>query len=85
MNEYQQHYYDFQTGYWADKDPNKCRCGGRGWALSEVDTWHKCPYHKGHHPECECAECMGEPVPVLDPDPPPDPTSAPATDEDVPF
>lgn len=52
-NEYQAHYYDFQTGYWADEDPEKCWCHGSGWALSQVDTWHRCPFHgaDARHPE----------------------------------
>ncbi len=56
MSELQQYYDDFCSGYWADEDPNRCRCGGGGWALSEVDTWHECPIHyKGQiHPEVYC-------------------------------
>lgn len=45
MSELQQYYDDFRTGYWADPDPAHCRCRGSGYALSEVDTWHQCPYH----------------------------------------
>ncbi len=53
-----QGYYDsFRTGYWANLDPAHCACHGYGYALSEVDTWHKCPVHyvKGQrHPEDDC-------------------------------
>jgi hypothetical protein len=52
-----QAYYDeFRRGYWAVSDPDECPCHGRGWALSDVDTWHTCPIHfEGQlHPEaCE--------------------------------
>ncbi len=54
MCEYQNYYENFKTGYWRDEDPEKCRCRGSGWALSDVDTWHACPVHykKGmRHPE----------------------------------
>ena len=53
MSEAQAYYEAFQTGYWANQDPNQCKCHGHGWALSEVDTWHQCPIHfKGQeHPE----------------------------------
>lgn len=61
MSELQQYYNDFCSGYWADPDPNNCRCRGCGYVLSEVDTWHECPYHykKGQrHPEDDsCPEC----------------------------
>lgn len=50
-----------------DEDAAKCRCRGSGWALSELDTWHKCRIHwKNHkdtpHPEDDgipdyCPEC----------------------------
>lgn len=49
-----QAYYDmFKTGCWAVSNPEDCLCHGRGWALSDVDTVHKCPIHfKGQlHPE----------------------------------
>jgi hypothetical protein len=45
MSELQLYYDSFKTGYWVDEDPEKCRCGGSGYALSEVDTWHECPEH----------------------------------------
>jgi hypothetical protein len=53
MSDLQLYYDYFRTGYWADPDPQQCLCRGRGWALSDVDTWHKCPCHyKGQlHPE----------------------------------
>jgi len=50
----QQYYEAFRSGYWADEDPKKCECGGSGWALSDVDTWHACPIHydgSQPHPE----------------------------------
>lgn len=30
-----------------------CRCGGSGWALSEVDTFHECPFHYEGQPNSE--------------------------------
>ncbi len=39
-------YFDaFKTGYWAHPVASECLCRGSGWALSEVDTWHKCREH----------------------------------------
>jgi hypothetical protein len=34
-------------------DPDKCRCRGGGWILSDWDTWHQCPEHFNgqRHPE----------------------------------
>jgi len=53
MSELQAYYDEFRRGLWATSDPEECRCYGRGWALSEVDTWHRCPVHfEGQlHPE----------------------------------
>ena len=51
-----QHYYDSVcAGGWQDSDPRHCGCRGRGWFLSEVDTWHQCRYHGVgvRHPEDE--------------------------------
>jgi hypothetical protein len=38
---------------WAHEDESLCGCGGYGWWGSEVDTWHKCPFHApdARHPE----------------------------------
>jgi hypothetical protein len=55
MSELELYYRNFSMGQWAHSDASRCRCGGSGWALSEVDTWHTCPIHyTGQtHPECE--------------------------------
>lgn len=45
MSELQAYYDNFRTGYWATESAEDCPCHGRGFALSEVDTWHKCPVH----------------------------------------
>lgn len=45
MSELQAYYDTFRTGYWATENEGECLCHGRGWALSDVDTWHKCPVH----------------------------------------
>lgn len=50
----QAEYNEFCQGYWADPDPKQCRCRGSGYALSDLDTWHQCPYHwtkQTRHPE----------------------------------
>jgi hypothetical protein len=50
----QDYYNSFSEGYWADPDKKVCGCRGSGYALSDVDTWHKCPYHctpTTRHPE----------------------------------
>lgn len=61
MGELQNYYDDFNSGYWAEEDPEHCRCNGSGWALSDLDTWHMCPIHFKNqiHPENYpyCLEC----------------------------
>jgi hypothetical protein len=34
-----------RQGVWQDENPSRCGCGGRGWYLSDVDTWHLCSLH----------------------------------------
>lgn len=89
MSELQHYYQNFCANYWAHPDAEICRCKGRGWVLSEVDTWHECPYHKGQpHPEDEgreCDPCDVIPAPEVEPAP-----SAPTPedlfgDDDIPF
>ena len=53
MSELQQYYDDFRRGQWAQEDPKDCPCGGSGWALSDVDTFHKCPKHHTDQPHPE--------------------------------
>lgn len=31
----------------ALENPSHCPCRGRGWMLSDFDTWHRCPIHEG--------------------------------------
>lgn len=38
-------YESASTGQFAAHRPDHCGCGGRGWFLSDLDTWHKCPLH----------------------------------------
>ncbi len=45
MSESEDYFSMFNSGCWAVEEAGDCLCGGRGWALSEVDTWHKCPVH----------------------------------------
>jgi hypothetical protein len=48
----QAYFNEFSEGHWADPDEKVCGCRGSGYALSDVDTWHKCPYHPAtRHPE----------------------------------
>lgn len=63
VSELQLYYDNFKTGYWADPDPSECLCNGGGWVSSEVDTWHKCPYHFKNqpHPEYDDPEPYGPP------------------------
>ena len=56
MSELQAYYDAFRTGYWAHPDARECRCGGSGWALSEVDTLHTCRYHYRGQPHPEDSE-----------------------------
>ncbi len=46
-------YNEATSGIWKDLDQNKCGCRGRGWFLSDVDTWHHCHIHNTGqaHPE----------------------------------
>ena len=78
-SEHEQYYEDCRAGMFADADAAQCGCGGCGWFLSQVDTWHKCPAHyTGQpHPEsdgpevsegAEAAPVAGEAVEVDDSD-----------------
>lgn len=60
MSELQHYYNCFRQGSFMHPDPFKCGCGGRGWALSEVDTWHHCPTHYDgqRHPEDDCDDTV---------------------------
>ncbi len=53
----QQAWFD-NSGLWADPDPHRCPCGGRGWLCSDLDFWVKCPVHGDGvpHPEDESDE-----------------------------
>lgn len=60
MSSLQDEFNYMQSGQWAERNPLTCPCKGSGWKLSDLDTWHECPYHKhgSTHPEVE----MEEPV-----------------------
>lgn len=47
LSEYTQYYQAFSARLQQPEglSPDKCRCHGGGWILSDVDTWHKCPDH----------------------------------------
>jgi len=54
-----QSYYNEFAANFADPDEKVCACRGSGWALSDLDTWHKCPYHckaNTPHPEDDCGD-----------------------------
>jgi len=48
-------YRELCSGAWAHLNPSLCPCHGRGWLLSDLDTWHKCPAHGAGvpHPDDE--------------------------------
>ncbi|GAG46744.1 unnamed protein product [marine sediment metagenome] len=80
------HYYNEiarNPSTWSNPDASVCGCGGGGWWLSEVDTWHSCPAHNNgqRHPEDDpdCYEDLEVPEPA--------PTPAPKAerDDDLPF
>jgi hypothetical protein len=53
---YSQYYQDVCCSHaWVHPDKAECGCRGKGWWLSELDTWHQCPYHGKDvpHPEDE--------------------------------
>jgi len=57
-----QNYYDnvCRSGAWSDPDPNLCGCNGSGWFNSDLDTQHKCRFHRPNapHPEWSTPEEM---------------------------
>ncbi len=46
-------YRELCSGRWAEVNPSKCPCGGRGFLLSDFDTWHRCPQHGVGMPDPE--------------------------------
>jgi hypothetical protein len=54
----QHEYNEMCSGRWAEVNPSKCPCRGRGYLLSDLDTWHQCPQHGAGvpHPETEMEE-----------------------------
>jgi len=57
-NMYTHYFYEVarNSTTWAHPEAERCGCCGGGWWSSEVDTWHKCPYHEknARHPEAHC-------------------------------
>ncbi len=89
-NEHEAHYRRCQTGeYFAHPDPSQCGCRGSGYYLSQVDTWHECPFHhivgQAHPEDLEEFEVSDtEPVPTArDTVPTPPPTFE--DEDDIPF
>ena len=58
------YYSNFCAGYWAAENAAQCPCHGNGWALSEVDTWHKCPVHFKGQPHPEDDHAFDDPIEV---------------------
>jgi hypothetical protein len=82
--EYETYYAACELGSFAHEDHEECGCRA-GWFLSEVDTFHTCPFHyKGQpHPEDPIeaweaweAGVVFEPAPVV---------AVVVADEDIPF
>jgi len=64
-SEQEMYYQSFNRADWAHPSARKCACRGSGYALSELDTIHACPFHHvagQHHPEetcpCEQTPCV---------------------------
>ena len=52
-------YNEICQGHWMHFDGAICGCGGSGWFLSDLDTFHECSYHHvagQPHPEDYCCE-----------------------------
>lgn len=41
-----------QHAGWDEKEED-CACNGTGWCLSNLDQWHRCPYHGAGKPHPE--------------------------------
>ncbi|HEV8529961.1 MAG TPA: hypothetical protein VGT00_00930 [Methylomirabilota bacterium] len=91
MSELQQYYDAFRTGYWAVSNAEECPCRGSGWALSEVDTFHKCPIHFDGQRSPEEAEfddgedVAAAPFPAPAVVVPAPVASLPVSDDEIPF
>lgn len=61
-SELQQYYECFEARLAAPEGipADRCRCRGKGWILSEVDTLHKCPDHYDGQPHPEDDEEDGD-------------------------
>ena len=57
MSELQHYFSEFcQSGAWVREKASECGCGGHGWFLSEVDTFHQCRVHYTGQPHPEDPE-----------------------------
>lgn len=86
MSMYEDYYRDFCAALWRDEDPARCGCRGRGWVLSDLDTWHQCPIHgKGaRHPEDDHGDEVEEGDEVVAPAPAAE-MAVVLGDDDLPF
>lgn len=69
MSELEHYYNNFRAGSFERRDPDKCGCRGTGYALPQVDTWHKCPVHftpGQRHPEDDHDECDALTIDAVD-------------------
>lgn len=51
MTMLQDMYDDLRTGFWANRNPNRCPCRGSGWYLSDLDIPFRCRLHGRGVPE----------------------------------
>lgn len=62
MSFYPQIYQELRSGQWADTHPDLCPCRGHGWLISDIESYHRCPFHGAGvpHPEDYEADYDGE-------------------------
>lgn len=62
MSEYETYYREVacNSTTWAVPDADRCGCRGTGWWVSEVDTYHECPFHYDGQPGPDCTEADWE-------------------------
>ena len=47
---------DLNSTLWNTLNPSTCPCRGRGWMLSDYDTWHACSTHNRGQPHPEACD-----------------------------
>lgn len=69
MSELTNCYEAARVGTWMHPEASRCGCKGKGWFLSEVDTWHSCGFHFDGQLHPEGGDDYFEPVEDLSWDP----------------